>query len=275
MAPDLVPRTVLSPPEAARRRVALTVAVGSGASGLAGLWFRFDDGLGYRLVLAATSAFFGWLTMHGAFAAKDAPGAAMRALGMSIALGALSTIVPCLMMGWNDPPTAVVFYIPFGGVFGAIVGFLYGIVLAVVAAATWRSAASGTHDEGDRAVRVASVWMILPLAFMALIVFGHDRVQKQPDAQALALPIGMLAIGIAFHVALAAFLSATRRLERRRRWLALVVSGIDPRWGVREIGPHDDLGNLPRLRPGYSVLEHRNEHALYRSAATGEAVAII
>ena len=53
-----------------------------------------------------------------------------------------------------------------------------------------------------------------------------------------------------------------------------MTSGVDPRWGVREIGPHDDLAAVPRLRDGFRVLEHKNEHAVYRAAATGDAVAL-
>lgn len=286
MANDLglVPRTVLSPPASARKRVALVAAAASGAAGLAGLWLRFDDGLVYRVVLAITSAIFAWLTMGVALSAKDATRAGTRALGISIVLGTVSTLIPCMILGGaSGRMEALAIFIPFGAIFGGIVGFLYGIVLAVVAAATWRQVAAGTHDGADRAVRIASVWAIIPLAFIAAVVFGHDlkaevsewATPSKRDIREFAFPIGFVALGIAFNVALGSFWLATKRLARRRRWLESVTSGIDPRWRVREVAPHDDLGRLPRLRDGFAVLEHCNEQAIYRANATGEAIAII
>jgi hypothetical protein len=49
----------------------------------------------------------------------------------------------------------------------------------------------------------------------------------------------------------------------------------DSRFGFREIGPHDDLSRLPRLRSGMMVLEHRTDRGAYRSNATGDAIAML
>jgi hypothetical protein len=284
MALDLLPRTVLSPPEAARKRVAIIVGAATAAAALAGIWLRFEDGLALRLVLAGTSALFGWLTMEAAFGAQSASGAGLRALGISTVLGALSTIGPSVLLAaTKERGEAFVVMVPFGAFFGAFTGFAYGCVLAVVAAATWSHVASASHDGADRAVRIASLWAVAPVAFIVLVVFGHDlqvttsewSSAREIEAHAVAMPLGLLAIGIAILVPLASFCLATHRLARRARWLARISSGADPRWSIREIGPHDDLVHLPRLRPGYTVLEHKNEHAIYRATATGAAVAII
>jgi hypothetical protein len=284
MALDLLPRTVLSPPEAARRRVAIVVGAATGAAALAGIWLRFEDGLALRLVLAATSALFGWLTMEVALGAEDASGAALRALGISTVLGALSTIGPSVLLAATQARGEAFFMmVPFGAFFGAFTGFAYGCVLTIVAAATWKHVASASHDGADRAVRFASLWAVVPVSFIVLVVFGHDLHEttsewssaREIEAHAIAMGLGLLAVGIAIVVPLASFCFATHRLARRARWLARVSSGADPQWSIREIGPHDDVVHLPRLRPGYTVLEHKSEHAIYRAAATGAAVAII
>lgn len=283
MAPDLVPRSVLSAPEKARRKVALIAGAATGAAGLAGLWVRFEDGLEYRLVLAATSALLGWLTIEVALGAKDASSAAMRAVGMSIVLGALNTVFPSLILCANERLGMMLICVPFGAVFGALTGFGYGIVLAVVAAATWNQVASGTHEGADRAVRIASAWAVLPLALIALVVVGYDlstqlhewSSEKEIATHQIAVPFGVLALGIVLNVAFWSCYAASRRAVRRARWLAHVASGADPRWSVREIKPYEDVDGLPRLRQGMTVLEHHNEHAIYRANATGERVAII
>ena len=284
MATDLVLRAVLSPPEKARRRVSIIVGAATAALSLAGIWLRLEDGLALRVVLAATSALFGWLTMETAFAARDAAGAALRALGASIALGALSAIGPCAVMALREPnQPAVLLAIPFGALFGAVTGFAYGIPLSIVAAATWGHVTAATHDGADRAVRIASYWALLPVGLIALVLFGHDLhpVQtewmsaREIEGQAVAAPLDMIAMGLASIVALVSFAIAGHRLTHRSRFIARVSSGADPQWGIREIGPHDPVDALPRLRHGWSVIEHKNEHAIYRAAATGEAVAIV
>jgi hypothetical protein len=278
----LVPRSVLSPPEAARRRVALVVAAAMGSAALAGVWLRMDDSLLLRLVLATTTAIFSWLVIDVALSASDAAGAVGRAIGLSIVTGTVNTVIPSIIVTSGDR-MPFVFCLIAGGFFGAFVGLAYGLVLGIVAGLTWRQVASGTHDGADRAVRRAAAWTIAPLGFIAWTVFGHDMGRELSEwasdhdraAHVVAFPLGVLALGIAFWVALLSFKIAHDRLGRRRKWLALVTSGLDPRWGVREIGPHDDIGNVPRLREGFSVLEHKNEHAVYRATATGEAVALI
>lgn len=284
MATDLVPRAVLSPPEKARKRVAIIVGAATAAMALAGIWLRFEDGLALRLVLGATSAIFGWLTMECAFSARDGAGAALRALGASTALGALSILGPSVLMAMHDSNPSVVFaIIPFGALFGAITGFAYGIPLSIVAAATWSHVASATHDGADRAVRIAAAWSALPIILIACVLVGSDMSQpasgyvpaRVMEAHAIAAPLDLLAIGLVSIVALVSFAIASVRVARRSRFIARVASGVDPQWGIREIGPHDLDRALPRLRQGWSVIEHKNEHAVYRAAATGEAVAII
>lgn len=283
MATDLVPRAVLSPPESARRRVSFIVGAASGAMALAGIWLRFADGLEYRLVLAVTSAIFAWLTMEIALSAENASIAAGRAWGMSIVLGALSTLIPAIMMGMRDRAELTLIFVPFGAILGAFVGFAYGIVLAIVAAATFNRVASKTHDGADRAVRIASVWAIVPMAFIALVVFGNDaQVQlsewsndRDRAAHDLGLPLGMLALGIVAHVAVGSFFFATRSLVRRRKWLEHVSSGIDPLWNVREIKAYEELPGLPRLRHTGMVLERKNEHSIYRATSVGQPVALL
>jgi hypothetical protein len=156
-------------------------------------------------------------------------------------------------------------------------------VLAIVAAATFNRVASGTHDGADRAGRVACVWTILPAALIALVVFGHDAQvvlgewssDRERALHAMAMPLGMLALGIATQVALGSYFLATRRLARRRKWLDHVASGVDPLWTVRAMNAHDELGTVPRLGHTGMVLERKNEHAIYRATATGVPIAVI
>lgn len=284
MAPDLLPRSVLSAPEKARRRVALLAGVATGAAALAGLWIRFEDGAAFRLGLAATSALFGWLAMEGALGAKDASMAAMRALGISIALGALSTLWPaCILAAREERLAMLLLYVPFGAVWGGLTGFAYGIVLAILAALTWNRVASATHEGADGAVRIASAWAVLPLALIAFVLLRFDlpaelhewSTEREVAAHRIAVPFGVLAVGVVLNAGLYSCYVASRRAARRARWLAHVASGLDPRWRVREIEPFENVDALPRLRQGVAVLEHHPDHAIYRSNATGEAVAII
>lgn len=283
MAPDLLPRDVLSPPKAARKRVSLIVAAAAFGAALAGIWLRVEDGLVMRLVLATTSAIFTWLVMDVALSANDVPGAVGRAIGMSIVTGAVNTVIPSIILCARESSVPFPICLVFGGFFGAFVGLGYGLVIAIVAGATWRRVNFGTHDGADHAVRVAAVWAALPVLVIGWVVFGYDlnhtisewSSPRDVAAHGVAFPLGMLGMGIAFWVPLVSFGLASGRLDRRRKWLANVTSGHDPRWGLREIGPLDDLGDIPRLRDGYMVLEHKNEHAIYRAAASGDAVAII
>lgn len=281
MALELIPKAVRSRPQDAQRRVSAIVAAATAGAALAGLWIRVEDGLSFRLVLAATSAFFGWLTIQAAFGAKDGASAAMRAISISVALGAVSTVIPCFML--SEQPETAFLYVPFAGILGAITGFLYGVVLAIVAAATWNQITAGTHEGADRAVRIAAVWAVVPMAFIAMAVFAYDYAKELPEwasesqrsAHALAVPLGVVGLGIVFNVAAASFWAATRRLAQRTRWIEDVAMGIHPRLAIRAVGPYDDLGHLPRLRHGFNVLEHRNEHAVYRANAASEPIAIV
>jgi hypothetical protein len=185
--------------------------------------------------------------MDVALAAKDSSGAAGRALGLSIVFGAVSTVFPSIIVSSGESSVPFVVCLIAGGIFGAFVGFAYGVMLCIVAAITWA---------------------ILPLAFLTWV-------SHVPSEQAISVPFGLFAIGVTLSVAVGSFFVVQRRIVRRRRWLAEVASGQDPRWGIREIDPRDDLGSVPRLREGATVLEHKNEHAIYRATATGEAVAII
>ena len=284
MAPDLLPSDVLSPPKAARKRVALIAAAAMGSAALAGIWLRAEDGLLMRLVLATTSAVFAWLVMEVALSAQDATGAFGRAIGMSIVTGAVNTVIPSIILCAHESSVPFAVCLVAGGICGAFVGFGYGILLGILAAATWRRVNNGTHDGADRAVTIAAAWAALPVLLIGWVAFGYDLSQspisewtpeRDVAARSVAFPLGLLGMGIAFWVPLISFGIASGRLDRRRKWLASVTSGHDHRWGIREVGPHDDLTVVPRLREGHAVLEHKNEHAIYRATATGDAVAII
>lgn len=250
---------------------------------MAGLWLRFEDGWLLRLLMTVTSAIFGWLVMDVALQARDATHAVGRAIGLSVIFGMASTLAPSIVISSHDHSMPFVACLICGAIFGSMTGLVYGFVLAIVAGATWRHVDARTHDGADRAVRIASFWSLVPMLLIAWVVVGYDlhhtlsewASERERDAQLVAVPLGILGLGAAMLVTAASFAMAQARLLRRRRWLLDVSLGRDARWAVREIGPHDDVPRLPRLREGRMVLEHKNELGAYRANATGEAIALV
>ncbi len=278
---DLLPKSVLSSPASARRRVAAIAAAASAACALAGCWFRFGDGLAIRTSLGLTSAVFGALTLHVALGAKSAWGAALRALGVSTVLGTASIVLPSAFVA-GDEHVPFMACVVFGAFFGAFTGFVYGLALAALAGLTWRDVRAFTHEGADHAARTAAVWSLFPIAIATMTTLLYDAQEHVPEwasertraAHAVAVPLGVAGFLVALAVVCAAFVVAELRLVRRRRWIAEVI-GDDPRWSVRAASPHDDLASLPRLRDGGHVLEYQGEESAYRVAANARPVAIL
>lgn len=281
MTDELLPRSVLSSPHRARAWVAAIAGVASGGAALAGCWIRFQDGLSYRLVIALTSALFGAVAIDVALKARDPWAAIGRTFGLSTVLGIVSTIIPAFMVAAEDHfPIAACLV---GGlVFGAFTGVFYGFFLAAVAGLTWKQIASRTHDGADRAALIAAGWSIVPALGTLYVAMSTDYAalsewasEAQQAAHRVAGPLGLFAGGVILSVAVAFAVVAYGRMRRRKRWLSVVAFGDHPRWGLRDVGPSDDVAHLPRLGEGSMILEHRSERAVYRANATGEAIAIL
>jgi len=282
MTDALVPASILSDPDAAKRRVAFIAGVAAAGAGLAGIFLRFDDGVLIRLSIAFTSAIFGALVVFVALSARETWGAIGRALGLSTVFGMVSTVLPSMILASHDSTPFAAFLIV-GAFFGSFTGFVYGLVLAAVAGLTWKDVAAQTHDGADRAMRTAGVWALFPGLLSTWIATGYDARRQLSEwaseadrnAYGVAVPLGVIGAGLTIAVALAFVIVARRRLRRRSEWLSKVALGPSSQWTVRALGPHDDLTKIPRLRDGFTVLEHRDVASAYRTNATGQAVAVI
>jgi len=282
MSDAVLPRSVLSSPFRARARVAAVAAAAGGACGLAGLWPRIEDGLVLRLTMAGTSAVFAAVVLVVALCAKTSSGAVGRAIGLSSVLGFASAILPSVMLKAEDPtiPTAAFFV---ASLFcGPVIGFMYGLVLAALAGMTWRDVNAWTHDGTDRATRDAALWAFFPALIVLAMALGHDTQdlsqwasESDRAAHAVAAPLGVFGFAMVLGTIIIAFFSSQLRLSRRRRFIDAALAGGDPAWSLRELGPHDDLDALPRLRDGRHVLEYRGVAGAYRIAAVGRAIAIL
>lgn len=266
MNPAALPSSIVSSPRRARLRVAVVAGAAVSACALAGCWPRFADNVLLRATLGVTSAVLGAVVLVIALCARSRAGAAARALGMSVVLGFVSTIPPSMILAWEDSQGFGA-YLVFGFFFGSFTGLVYGVPLAILAERTWDDVQAWTHDGTDRATRTAAFWAIFPI----LVAFGASL---GFDVTPLAM-LGACGAFAAFVIAGLAFAWSQARIAQRRAWVARIASGDDPRWSLRELGPHDDVGALARLGAGHFVVEHREAEAAYRVAANGRAVAVV
>ncbi len=243
--------------------VAMTTAGAlAAAMGAGGLYPQLDDGK-LRWLVGALAGALAAFVVRTALRGRTSDHAALRALGLSAALGVLLAFTCGVVLYGGHGAEGFLMLALFAFPFGGIPGTVYGVPLLVIAATARTAQLVGAADAVARARRTAG----LVTAFASVLallpaVYGMKGLD-------VAVLLGAAILGCAIAI------EAQVEVVRRAAWVQRVRRGDEPFVAVRPRRPADVVDDLPRLTGDDDVLELVPDVGAYRANAARTPLALV